>query len=71
MVLTQIGIITKAWQQALHELSLHHVVLTKKNTLLAIAKQVFEFGDKNGKLLVWLNKGQYAVTHIGRIACVT
>lgn len=32
-----------------------------------MTQQVFEFGDKNGRLLVWLAKGQFAVTHIGGI----
>lgn len=26
-----------------------------------------EYGDKNGRLLAWLAKGQYATTHIGRL----
>lgn len=31
------------------------------------AKRVFKFGTKNGTLLAWLAKGQYMVTHIGRL----
>lgn len=54
------------WQDTLREMSLLRVELTKK-AMLDSAQRVFEFGDKNGRLLAWLAKGQHAVTHIGRV----
>lgn len=55
-----------SWQCALKELSLLRVDLTKKS-MLASAQRVLEYGDKNGRLLAWLAKGQFAPTHVGRL----
>lgn len=55
-----------SWQHTLRELSLLRVDLTKKS-MLACAQRVFEYGDKNDRLLAWLAKGQYATTHVGRL----
>lgn len=30
-------------------------------------KKIFEYGSKSGRLMVWLAKGQFAVTHIGGV----
>lgn len=54
------------WQGALRDLSLIRVKLTKKS-MLNSAQRVFEFGDKNVRLLAWLARGQHTVTHIGRL----
>lgn len=54
------------WQDALRDLSLLRIDLTKKS-MLDGAQRVFEFGNKNGRLLAWLARGQHAVTHIGRL----
>lgn len=35
--------------------------------MLDSAQRVFEFGDKNGKLLAWLARGQHTVTRIGKL----
>lgn len=35
--------------------------------MLSTAQLVFEYGDKNGKLLAWLSRRQFSATHIGRI----
>lgn len=32
-----------------------------------MAQRVFEYDDKNVKLLAWLAKSQFAITHLGRI----
>lgn len=52
------------WQDTLRDLSLLRIDLTKKY-LLDGSQRVFEFGDKNGRMLAWLARGQQGVTHIG------
>lgn len=55
-----------AWQQVLRELSLCRIE-QKKKSMLHSAQRVFEHGDKNGQLLVWLAKGQTSSTHIAGV----
>lgn len=55
-----------AWQHTLWDLSLLRIDLTKKS-LLDKAQRVFEYGDKNGRLLAWLAKGQFMTAHVGRL----
>lgn len=55
-----------AWQDVLRDLSLLRLDLTKKS-MIDSAQRVFEYGDKNGRLLAWLARGQHLVTHIGRL----
>lgn len=57
------------WQDSLRELSLLRVELTQKS-MLDSAQRVFEFGDKNGKLLAWLARGRNSMTHIGRVKAI-
>lgn len=55
-----------AWQQVLRDLSLCRVEQTKKS-MLHSAQRVFEHGDKNGRLLARLAKGQTSSTHIAGV----
>lgn len=55
-----------SWQYALWTVELHRIEMTKKS-MLSTAQRVFEYRDKNGKLLAWLSRGQISTTHIGRI----
>lgn len=55
-----------SWQNTLRELFLHIVEQTKKSMLFTKQK-IFEYGNKNGRLLAWLTKNQTAFTHIASI----
>lgn len=53
-----------AWQGAPQKLSVFKTEMTQK-LLLNTAQRVFEYGDKNGRLLAWLARGKFAATHMG------
>lgn len=55
-----------AWQHTLREVYLLRAELTQKS-LLYKAQGVFEHGNKNGKSLAWLAKGQFPAIHISGI----
>lgn len=56
----------QAWQQTLHDLSTTRLDQMNKAFLYS-AQKVFEYGDKNGRLLAWLANGQIPSTPIGCI----
>lgn len=39
--------------------------------MLDTAQRIFEHGNMNGRLLAWLAKGQFAMTHISGVKEVT
>lgn len=51
------------WQDVLLELFLFRVELTKKS-MLDSTQRVFELGDKNGRFLAWLARGQHTDSHL-------
>lgn len=55
-----------AWQFALQRLSLLHVDMAQKS-MLDTAQRIFKHGNKNGRMLVWLAKGQFATTHLSGV----
>lgn len=55
-----------AWQKVLRDLSLHNIEQTQKSMLYSKQK-IFEYGNKNGRLLAWLARGQTTSTHIASI----
>lgn len=55
-----------SWQLVLREFSLYRVEQSKKS-ILHSAQRVFKYGDKNGRLLAWLARGQVSSTHIANI----
>lgn len=54
------------WQYVLWEVNLLRIELTSKS-MLNTAQRVFEFGNKNGRLLAWLAKRQFDATYISGI----
>lgn len=47
----------KSWQRALRQLSLHRVENTRK-AMFYTRQRIFEYGEKNGRMLAWLAKTQ-------------
>lgn len=39
--------------------------------MLDTAQRIFEHDNKNGRLLAWVAKGQFAMTHISEVKDVT
>lgn len=58
------------WQFTMKKLSLHRVDTIHKS-MLDSAQRIFEHGNKNGRMLVWLAKGQFAMMYISGVTDVT
>lgn len=52
-----------ARQCVLKQVSFLRVDMTQKS-MLTTAQRIFEHGNRNGRLLAWLAKGQFATTRI-------
>lgn len=55
-----------AWQQGLRGLLVLRMEATEK-AMVHSAQQIFEHGNKNGRLLAWLARGQSLTTPVGSI----